>query len=97
MVGAAVEEAGHLVQLLVVVLAVDEARARRRAEIQVKVKAGASERELRVFAAPIGDDATDRLQRRPQRDRMRVRAPVPGAVVARPANQGDAREVLIQR
>ena len=96
MVRPPIEETRHLVQLLVVVLAVDEARAGRRAKVEVVVKAGASERELRVFAAAIGDDTPNGFERRPQGDRVRVRSPVPGAVVRRPADQGDSREVLVQ-
>src|SRR5207244_7182269 len=85
-----------LVELLVVVLAVDESRARRRAEVQVIVEAGAPERELGVLATAVGDDAADRLECRAQRDRVRVGPPVPGAVAGRPADERNAREIFVQ-
>ena len=95
-VRAAVEEAGDLVELLVVVLAVDEPRAWRRTKIQVKVKTGTPEGELGVLAAAVRDDASDGLERRAQRDRVCVGPPVPGAVAGRPADQRDAREIFVQ-
>ena len=97
MVGAAVEETGHLVELLVVVLAGHEPGAGRRAKIQVIVETGPSERELGVLAAAVRDHTPDRFQGGAQRDRMCVRSPVAGAVGPGTANQGDAREVLIER
>ena len=96
MVRAAIEEAGDLVELLVVVLAVDEPRAGRRAEVQVIVKAWTPQGELGVLATAVWDHTPDGLERRAQRDRVRVRPPVPSAVTGRPADQRDAREIFVQ-
>src|SRR5437868_9372804 len=96
MVRAAIEEARDLVELLVVVLAIDEPRAGCRAQVQVIVKTGTSERELGVLATAVGDDPPDGLERRAQRDRVGVRPPVPSAVATRPTDQRDAREIFVQ-